>query len=212
MKNPWVIIGVLAVVLIGGSVWYSGNVSEKNNEGVVFSPNIKGNPDAPVILTEYSDFQCPACASFEPVIKDILAEYGDQVSLEYKHFPLPIHNLAETAARAAEAAGQQGAFFEYSELLFANQKTWASSPSAMSLFTSYAKELGLDLDKFKRHVGSSLIRDKVKSEGQEARNLGLTGTPSFLLNGQKMSFQTYEDFKGQIEAALNPEVQFELSQ
>lgn len=204
MKNPWVVVLVVAVFLIGGSVWYSSNVSAKNNEGIVFSPHIKGNLDAPVSLVEYSDFQCPACASFQPVVTEVLAEYGEAISLEYKNFPLPIHNFAELAARAAEAAAQQNAFFAYHDLLFTNQSTWSRSPNPKVFFIQYAEELGLDVATFKRHLNASLIRDKVKADGKEARNQGLSGTPTFFLNGERMSFETLEDFKQQIALAVNP--------
>ncbi|MEZ4195227.1 MAG: thioredoxin domain-containing protein [Candidatus Paceibacterota bacterium] len=210
MKNPWVIVLILAVVLIGVSVWYSNSVSESNNEGVAFTPHIKGNPESAVKLVEYSDFQCPACQAMTPILEEVLSEYGDQISFEYKHFPLPMHSMAETAARAAEAAGQQGAFFEYHDLLFINQKSWSGSPNALGMFTQYAKELGLDLDKFKQHMNSSLVREKIKSEKNEGLEKGVTGTPSIFLNGTKMSFSTYEDFKAQVESALNPEVKFDL--
>ena len=87
MKNPWVVIGVIAVVLFGGAFWYSSVVTEKNNEGVVVEAHVKGNPDAAVRLVEYSDFQCPACAAFQPVVEQVLASYGD--SLAFDLFPLP---------------------------------------------------------------------------------------------------------------------------
>ena len=204
MKNPWLIVGVIAVVLIGGSVWYSGTVSERNNEGVTFSPNVKGNPEAVVTLTKYSDLQCPACASFVPVVNDILSEYGDSIRFEYKHFPLPIHNLAEPAARAAEAAGQQDAFFAYHDLLFENQATWSRNPNPTALFLQYAQELELDIEMFKRHMNASLVREKIQAEAREARELGLTGTPTFFLNGTRMTFATYDEFRNQIIAAVDP--------
>ena len=204
MKNPWTIIAVIAVVLIGGSIWYAGTVAEKNNEGITFSPNIKGNAQATVTLAEYSDFQCPACASFHPVVADVMDEFGDKIAFEYKHFPLPIHPLAEPAARAAEAAGLQGKFFEFHDLLFINQKAWSNSPNPMVFFREYATELELDVDLFERQYGASLVRDKVRTEAAEARELGLTGTPTFFLNGERMVIQTYEDFYNQIAAAVNP--------
>lgn len=204
MKNPWTIIAVIAVVLIGGSIWYSGTVAEKNNEGITFAPHIKGNPEATVTLAEYSDFQCPACASFHPVVVDILEEFGDQIAFEYKHFPLPIHPLAEPAARAAEAAGQQGKFFEFHDLLFINQRAWANSPNPMIFFKDFATELELDVEQFERQYSASAIRDKVRADASEARTLGLTGTPTFFLNGERMVIATYEDFYNQIAAAVNP--------
>ncbi len=202
MKNPWAIIGVVALVLIGGSIWYSNSVSAKNNEGIEFYAHIKGNENATVTLVEYSDFQCPACASFQPTLNEVLEEYGDSIKFEYKHFPLPIHPKAEPAARAAEAAAQQGAFFEYHDLLFANQSTWSSSPASQAMFIQYAEELNLDVEKFKRHYNASKITDKVREHSKEARDLGLTGTPTFFLNGERMQIQTYQDFKDQIASAL----------
>ena len=204
MKNPWIIIAVIAVVLIGGSIWYSGTVAEKNNEGITFTPHIKGNETATVTLTEYSDFQCPACASFHPVVADVMEEFGDKIAFEYKHFPLPIHPLAEPAARAAEAAGQQGKFFEFHDLLFINQTAWSKSPNPMVFFRDYATQLELDVDQFERHYGASLIKERVREDGAAARTLGLTGTPTFFLNGERMMIQTYDDFYNQIAAAVNP--------
>jgi protein-disulfide isomerase len=205
MKNPWVIIGIIAVVLFGGSFWYASSTADKNNEGIAFEPHLKGNPDASVVLVEYSDFQCPACAAFQPVVEDVLSQYGDSVRFEYKHFPLPIHPLAEPAARAAEAAGQQGKFFEFHDLLFANQLGWANSVNPAIPFVQFAEQLELDIDTFKRHYNASVIRDRVREDLAESRQLSLTGTPTFLLNGQRMVITTYEDFVNQIAAAVNPD-------
>ncbi len=211
MKNPWVIVGIVAVVLIGGSIWYSNNVSTRNNEGVTLNPHIKGAEGAVVTLVEYSDLQCPACAAFQPYVDEVVAAYGDSLKFEYKHFPLPIHPYAEVAARAAEAAGIQGKFFEYSNLLFTNQATWSKAINPNINFIQYAEELGLDTDQFKRHMNASLVRDKIRADSEAGRELGITGTPTFFLNGERMVIQTYDDFRAQIEAAINPEVNFELT-
>ncbi len=212
MKNPWIIVLVLAVVLIGGSVVYSQKVAEENNVGIEFTPHTKGNPDATVTLVEYSDLQCPACAAFQPYVNDVMETFADSVRFEYKQFPLPIHNLAEPAARAAEAAGLQGKFFPYIDLLFENQKTWSVSPNPTSFFIKYAEELELDIDTFKRHMNASLVREKVRNEMKEASSLDITGTPTFFLNGEKMKIETYENFRQQIESAINPAVEFTVPQ
>ena len=205
LKNPWVVIGIIVVVLFGGSFWYAGSTADKNNEGITFEPHIKGNPEASVELVEYSDFQCPACATFQPVLEDVLSQFGDSIKFEYKHFPLPIHPLAEPAARAAEAACQQGKFFEFHDMLFANQTSWSNSVNPAIQFVQYAEKLELDIETFKRHLNSSMVRERVKEGLTEARGLGLTGTPTFFLNGEKMVISTYEDFINQITAAVNPE-------
>ncbi len=203
MKNPWVIIGVLAVILIGGSVWYSSQVNKSYNEGVVIKDHFLGGENASVTLTEYSDFQCPACKQFHPYVKAITEEYGDSLRFEYRHFPLmQLHPYAEAAARAAEAAGQQDKFFEFHDLLFENQDTWAKSNNPGAYFADYAEELGLDMRQFTRQQRSSVLRDHIRDQFDEARAQGLTGTPSFFLNGVRMEITTYDDFKNQIEAAL----------
>jgi protein-disulfide isomerase len=205
MKNPWVIIGVITIVLFGGAFWFSSNAAEKNNEGVFIQENVTGNEDAEVTLTEYSDLQCPACASFEPALEGVLAEYGEQIRFEYKHFPLPIHPYAQQAAVAAEAAGIQGAFFEYKDVLFENQQTWANSATPVAFFIRYAEDLNLDIDQFRRHMNSSELRDKVQAEMSEGRALGVTGTPTFFLNGEKMQIETFQDFATEIAVAVNPQ-------
>lgn len=210
MKNPWVIILVLAVVLIGGSIWYSSTVSEKNNEGIEFKPHIKGNLEATVELVEYSDLECPACAAFQPYLEEILSQHANEIKFEYRHFPLPIHQQSLIAAQAAEAAAEQDAFYPFVELMFKNQATWSKALNPSVKFVEYATELGLDVDKFKRQMNAPIIKDKVKSDRAAAVAKGLTGTPTFFLNGEKMSFSTYDDFKKQVEEALNPSVEFKL--
>lgn len=204
MKNPWIILTLIAVVLFGGAIVYSKNANEKNNQGVTVVDHIKGNPEATVTLVEYSDFQCPACASFQPVVAELLAQYGNQIRFEYKHFPLPIHNYAQQAAVAAEAASQQGKFFEFHDALFENQKEWSSSATPQTFFVTYANELGLDVEKFKMQQNSSVLRDAVRADLADARELGLTGTPTFFLNGERMQFETFEDFITQIATAIDP--------
>jgi protein-disulfide isomerase len=205
MKNPWIIIGVITIVVFGGAIWYANQSAAAANEGVEVKQNIKGNADASVELVEYSDFQCPACGAFYPVVKDLLAQYGDQLRFEYKHFPLSnIHPFAQSAAMAAEAAGQQDKFFEFHDQLFENQQSWSQSAAPTAQFVSYAEEIGLDIEQFRRQMNASILRDKVRAEFEEGRELGVTGTPTFFLNGERMQFTTYEEFISQIEEAVNP--------
>ena len=193
------------VVLIGGSIWFSGRSVDKNNEGVDTSVvHAKGGAESDVVLVEYSDFQCPACGAFQPYVAEVLETHGDLLRFEYKHFPLPIHPFAEQAARAAEAAGQQGKFFEFHDKLFAEQTAWSNSVNPSVFFLRYADELDLDMDTFGRQMKSTLLRDKVRASGAEARAQGLTGTPTFFLNGKRMEIKSYQDFANQISTAINP--------
>ena len=202
-KHTWKIVFAVAAVLMIGSIVYAQYASNKANEGVILQERVKGNPDASVVLTEYGDFQCPACGQFHPVVKSLLEQYGDQIRLEFKHFPLmSIHPYALSSAKAAEAAGVQGKFFEMHDKLFENQSVWSSSPNPQRYYEQYAQELGLNVGLFKQHMRASMIDDAVRAQAREAQELGLTGTPSFLLNGEKLEFETFADFMGAIEAAL----------
>lgn len=203
-RHFWKIVILIVVVVIGASVVYSKQVGEKANEGVVVETHVKGNPDAETVLVEYSDFQCPACGQFYPYVKEVLEEYGGSLRFEYRHFPLVnIHPQALPAAKAAEAAGQQGKFFEMHDKLFEGQNAWSKSSNPNSYFDRYAEELGLDVDKFKLQMNSSVIEDAIMNSFNEARVKGFTGTPTFMLNGEEMEFSTYEEFKAQIETAVN---------
>jgi protein-disulfide isomerase len=205
MKNPWVIVGVITVALFAAAFYFAGNATERNNEGIEAITHVKGNADAVVVLEEFSDFQCPACRAAHPVISGLLEEYSDQIRFEYKHFPIErAHPYAVQAATAAEAAGQQDKFYEFHDLLFENQQTWSQSPTPNVFFAQYATELELDMALFRRHSNASVLRDKVRAEMAEGRERGVTGTPTLFLNGQQMRYGTYEEFLGQVIAALDP--------
>lgn len=202
-KHFWKIVAVLVVILVAGSVVYSKQATEKANEGVTIETHVKGNPDAAVTLVEYSDFQCPACGQFYPYVKDVVGEHGNDLRFEYRHFPLiNIHPNALPAARAAEAAAQQGKFWEMHDKLFENQNTWGKASNPVGFFKQYAGEIGLDMGQFERQLDSSVITDAVDASFEDARSRGFTGTPTFLLNGQQMSFSTFDEFKAQVEAAI----------
>ena len=208
-ENHWgkMILGVAAILLVG-SIVYAQYAGQQANEGVVIEPHIKGNPDAAVTLVEYSDFQCPACAQAAPIVDEIMNEYGEDIRFEYRHFPLiNIHPNAVPAARATIAAAQQGAFWPMHDILFANQQQWSSAASPNALFIQYADELGLDTALFRRHLGASRIARAVTDDFNAARNQGFTGTPTFVLNGERMQFETFEDFRQQIAAATGRTVE-----
>ncbi|OGG85752.1 hypothetical protein A2392_03105 [Candidatus Kaiserbacteria bacterium RIFOXYB1_FULL_46_14] len=202
-KHFWKIAALIALLVLGGAVYYSKQASKNANEGVVVTAHIKGNVAAKVELIEYSDFQCPACSQFAPYVKELMDEYAAEIRFEYRHFPLiTIHPQAIPAARAAEAASQQGKFWEMHDKLFENQNTWSKSSNPNALFVQYAEELGLNITLFKTHLDSSLIADAIDKSFEDARTRGFAGTPTFLLNGEQMEFTTFEEFRGAIDAAV----------
>jgi len=205
MKNPWLIFGGIIAVLFIGAFYIAGTAGDANNEGIEELTHVKGNPDAAITLVEYSDFQCPACRAMYPVVNELMEQYGESLRFEYRHFPIErAHPYAVQAAMAVEAAGQQGKFYEFHDLVFENQQVWSQSPTPNVLFAQYAQELELDMDMYRRHANASLLREKVRAQQQEGLEMGVTGTPTMFLNGERMQYGTYEEFITQIATAIDP--------
>lgn len=184
----------------------SGEVKGSNdsnyNLGLNPQDNFAGNPNATVILIEYSDFQCPACAYFHAVFNQLRTTYPDSVVFIYRHFPLPQHNNAKAAAYAAEAAAKQGKFWEMHNLIFESQPNWSEKNTAESIFESYAKQLGLDMERYKFDVKDPQIAQKVAQQLASGEDLNVTGTPTFYLNGKQIQGTDLDGFKKLIDEQL----------
>lgn len=146
---------------------------------VAFDPaRVRGNPKAPVMIVEFSDYQCPYCHSVEPTIKQVLAKYGDKVSLAYRDFPLTaIHSQAQIAAVASRCALEQGKFWEYHDQLF------TSSNLEKDSLIEYARNLKLDEKQFGSCLTSEKYKADIDKDLQEGRKIGISGTPHFFING-----------------------------
>ncbi len=158
-----------------------------------------GNPNASTILVEFSDYQCPRCADYHPIIKRLTEELGDDFLFVFRYYPLRQHDKAILAAASAEAAGRQGKFWEMHDLLFIGQKMWSEKAPAEAekIFVQYAISLNLNAEQFQNALHSQEILDKTTYDYQMGHRSGVTGTPAFFLNGQKIIDlpQTYEAFK-----------------
>lgn len=165
----------------------------------------RGNHDSDIIFVEYSDFQCPACKSREPMIKDLLSEFGSHIRFVYRHFPLRnIHDNAQLSAQASEAAGLQGKFWEMHDIIFENQLTWStqSNSAAEASFTSYALTLGLDIDRFKDDLDSNIVENAIDKDYESGISSGVNSTPTFFLNGTKLNPNTFDDFRASVREAV----------
>ncbi|MBI2196363.1 thioredoxin domain-containing protein [Candidatus Daviesbacteria bacterium] len=205
-----ILIGTL-VLLVGGILLLSrGNSGPAGIEGasvsqIDYSKGQKiGSDSAKVKLVEFSDFQCPACAAAEPSVRSIRISYPDQVQFIYRHFPLPQHAFGRVAAAYAEAAGEQGKFWEMHERLFETQSEWSglSKKEAAEFFLKITGDLGLDENKIKEQVNGNTIQAKIDSDLVEGRNLGVNSTPTFFLNGRKLTLQRFEDLNTAVSNAL----------
>jgi len=141
----------------------------------------EGRSDAPVQVVEFADYQCPYCQKVNPDLNKLIDEYAGKVSVVYRDFPLPMHPHAEKAAEAARCAGQQGKFWEYHNLLFHDKKLDAPD------LKQEAAALHLDSDKFDKCLDSAEEAANVKKDQDEGTKLGLSGTPSFFINGHFIS-------------------------
>jgi protein-disulfide isomerase len=158
----------------------------------------KGTANALVTIVEFTDFECPSCARQHPVLERIVNEYGDRVRLVVRDFPLSQHANARKAAEAAEAAREQGKYWEYAGVLFRNQ-----SALSVDKLRQYATDLGLDRARFDASLDSGKLAAKVQRDIHDGRKLGLNGTPTLFINGKRLSDNSYESMKSAIDAALS---------
>lgn len=198
MRRESVILGAIIAVsllILGGAAFLLSNPQQAPQEEKVTDTALLlgskdhtiGTESAKVTIVEFADFQCPACGSAYPVVKQITEEYKDKIEFVYRHFPLPGHRNAIPAAQAAEAAGKQGKFFEMSELLFSNQAEWSEGNGAKEVFEGYAESLELDMEMFKADRDSSDTTAYIQNDQNDGLTLGVNSTPTFFIDGEKYS-------------------------
>jgi len=143
--------------------------------------HVRGPEDAPVTLVEYGDFECPHCGRAEPIVRDLLAGFGADVRFVFRHLPLTdVHEHAQLAAEASEAAAAQGRFWEMHDLLFRHQDALDFDG-----LVGYARDLGLDVDRFSDDLQSRRHALRVSRDVQSADQSGVAGTPTFFVNGMR---------------------------
>lgn len=185
---------VILLVILGIFVGYVFTTKQNSSDGSTNTSSVSatnhtvGAGNKKVTLIEYGDFQCPVCGQYFPIIQEIKKKYGDDITFQFRHFPIDsIHPNARAAHRTAEAAGNQGKFFEMHDLLYETQQSWSSSNNAKSIFDSYAKQLQLDMDKFNTDFAAETTNEIINADVDEGKKSGVTGTPSFILNGRLLA-------------------------
>lgn len=189
MKGRYVVIGILLIGVIAGSVAAWKRMRPVGPMGRLQGENLKtrGPASAPVQIVEFSDFQCPACRNTEPELLRILSQYPAQVQLVFRHFPLPGHRWAAISHQAAECANIQGKFWEYHDRLYQEQPHWSSvtTPPA-EIFLVYARDLGIDLDRFGRCLTDEKVKRSIQEEKSRGESLKVTATPTFFIDGERL--------------------------
>lgn len=186
----------------------SASLTKTGNPGVPGAEpaHSHGNANAPVTLEEFGDFQCPPCGLLHPVLKAMEGEFGPtKLRIIFREFPLvPAHAHALSAARAAEAAGLQGRFWEMHGMIYENQAAWHKAFDVRPIFESYATKIGLNLEQFRRDTSSEIVERRIFLDGKRAHSLGVSGTPTVFLNGREVPFESLapEKLKAMINAEL----------
>jgi protein-disulfide isomerase len=158
---------------------------------------VHGDKNSPVTLVEFADYECPYCQKITPELQKLEKEYGDRLAVVYKDFPLPMHHTSQKAAEAARCAGEQGKFWEYHDVLFYSKQLQVAELKA------HARVLKLDGDRFDKCLDDGAETAPVKKDLEEAQQLGLTGTPSFFVNGHFFSGAAdYSVLKEMVELQL----------
>ncbi|MBI4973233.1 thioredoxin domain-containing protein [Candidatus Roizmanbacteria bacterium] len=173
------------------------------------SDHVKWSPDKKHVLVEYSDLQCPACKAYHDIMSTFEASGSPnlaipkQITLVFRHFPLyQIHENALEMAYGAEAASRQGKFFEMANVLFSDQDNLAKTKDPKGFLAGKAKAIGLNVDQFKNDEESANVKNKVNADLSGGERAGINGTPTFFLDGQKLEFQSPQEFVKILQAVL----------
>jgi protein-disulfide isomerase len=201
-------IGFTTLVLMFGAVWFFTKTSTPASSEIVDqnllikedSPSM-GPSDAKVTIVEFLDPECESCRAMYPVVKDLMTEYDGKIRLVVRYMPL--HSNSVLAATVTEAAGEQGKYWEMQQKLFENQSQWGEKQTPQrELFIGYAKELGLDLQKFEASLSDPKYATKIQRDKNDGETLGVRATPTFFINGQQIETLSVPAIKAKIEEEL----------
>lgn len=211
-KEVKMVLGVVAVVVVFAGLGFFllkqqndnlPKVSTDQSEALTRStPNVRGKADSTIKVIEFGDIQCPACAAVNPLMDELYKQYGDRVSFTFRHFPLPMHANAYAGSDAAEAAGEQGKFWDMVTKLYEVQPIWAETSDPSPTYEKLAQELGLNMDQFTKAYSSKAHRNRIDQDKADGQYLGVNGTPTFYVNGEQILQGGPAQVKNKIEELL----------
>jgi protein-disulfide isomerase len=216
---PFVIICGVLILALGAGWWLyrskqqamtqaatkTGVASTLPPKPGAVPPHVRGGAEARVTLEEFGDFQCPPCARVAPVIKQVEKDYGSQLRVVFRQCPMAMHQRALDAACASEAAGLQKHFWEMHKALYDNQWIWSRVPYARVFFSDRAKDIGLDVERFKKDMDSDQVKTRIAADQARGASLGVDRTPVIFINKRRLPESELNEagFRKAIDAALN---------
>jgi protein-disulfide isomerase len=189
-----IVLAVALITLVVGTMIYRAKrpapvkvsaeqaMTEEKSESV----HVRGAAKAPVTLEEFGDFQCPPCGALAGPLLDIEKSYGPKLRVIFRNFPFAIHQHAQAAAYAAEAAGRQDRFWQMHDLLYREQAAWSKATDVDPVFESYARLLALNIAQWKSDVRSATVHDRVTADQQRGYELGVKNTPTIFINNRQL--------------------------
>ena len=215
-----IVILVTSVLLFGGIFLFTKNgtttpSTTKVNEallvpkdaivtsGFVNGAYLPASSSATLTLVEFGDDECPACGVYNPFVKQLLTDFAGKINYVFRNYPLPQHANAQVSSDAVEAAGLQGKYWQMHDRIYDTQGDWSNLTDPKDIFVGYAKDLGLNVNKFTTDLSSSKVKDLVQNDVNDGNTIGITETPTFFLNGQKIALAgTYDQLKTLVQQAL----------
>ncbi|MBO1267564.1 DsbA family protein [Arthrobacter cavernae] len=207
-KRARIVIWVLLAVLVGlGAIWYAvfagGKSAPTAPTPAAEAQLVRGDSHrvtSPATekaqLVEFLDFECEACRAAQPLVEELKKEFGDRITFVNRYFPLPGHRNSVTSALAVEAAAQQGKYEQMYAKMFETQPEWGERQDSQApLFRTFAQELGLDLAAYDAAVADGKTKERIDRDVADGIALGVKGTPTFFLNGERLTLDTKEQFR-----------------
>ncbi len=212
-KQFWGVI-IAVVIIFVGIFALSGSKSGNSGSIVTLTQHREGQGKNNITLVEYGDYQCPYCGQYYPIVKQVQAEFNQQITFQFRNFPLvSLHPNAFAGARAAEAAGLQNKFWQMHDLLYEQNQayynggnppnSWIGASDPTPYFNADAQQLGLNVTQFKKDYASDKVNNLINADMAEGNKLGITGTPTFFLDGKQVQVgESVSSFEQVINAEI----------
>lgn len=168
-------------------------------------PHVRGEMDAPVTLEEFGDFECLPCFILWPTMRNLEKDFGERLAVVFRQNPMPQHRNALAGARASEAAGLQGKFWEMHDVLYLQRTAWIKSADPNEAFNEFARSLDLDVERFKKDINGPEVAQRVAADRERSAALGLDRTPVIFVNGRRV------DLQGDVEKGLRDDIEAALA-